>query len=214
MQLVQKSFSLSIVIAVLLGMVFLTTVSSSAQAHTLVLVSPSPTSNWSTLVSKADPYVHITSNTATIDPQIQTVLSADEIALVKDAVNHYNKLPLTTRQHPSATGTSTVNTNSTQEGVTIRATALQWRYDTYWWGVRLWISSGIAQDLGILGGVVGGAIGGAIGTALGAAPGAVIGAIIGGITGSTTALLDNNCGNQGVFIDINWALSVTAKPVC
>ncbi len=72
----------------------------------------------------------------------------------------------------------------------------------------------MAQNFGIAMSIVGGAIGAAVGNFLGATAGSVIGAIIGGITGAMTALDDNMCGNKGVFIDINWLLSVSVTPVC
>jgi hypothetical protein len=204
MRFAQKSLSLSIVIAILFAILF-AIVPSNVQAHAHTNISPT----WETIVRRADPHVHVVNNIASIDSQITTVLTTDQLEQVKKAVDTYNKLPLKTRQHPHVAGTYIVKSNSITP-----AYAYQWTYDVYWWGVRIWLNSPAAQNFNYAMTILGAGIGAAVGGIIGTVPGAVIGAIIGAIAGSVAAWVDNECGNRGIFIDINWILQVSINPVC
>lgn len=168
----------------------------------------SPTTPASGWVTKADPYVYIAAEKATIDPAISGVLSASDFALVVQSAQTYNNLPLASKEKSGITVTPTPASNSVTP-----LTAYRVSYSVQWWGVRIWINSPLAQNAGIIGAVVEGAIGAAVGGLLGV-PGAVIGGIIGGLDGAMPAILDNQCGNRGVYIDITWLLQAHWTPVC
>ncbi|GHO75303.1 hypothetical protein KSD_30740 [Ktedonobacter sp. SOSP1-85] len=219
MRSIFKGFNVSLVLAMLLGIVLFAGTATQAHAASKS-ISPqvvyqnkqAKTSNTpASWVQRADPYVHIINGTATIDPAISQHLSTDEIAQVQNAVNHYNKLPLSTRQHPHVSGTYKPNTMSPN------STAYQWSYDWYWWGVRIWLNSPAAQNLGgamaFIGASIGASIGAAVGGPLGVTAGAIVGLIL-SVGGWSPTFYDNQCGNKGVFIDINWYLQPSVTPVC
>ncbi len=195
---------LSFFLAAVLSMVLISSGSGAALAasHT---ASSQTLVDWQSLVKRADPYVHIVNHVAVIDSQIGEHLSADDVSQVEKAINFYNSLPLTTRQHPHASGTLSPRSG---EGY-------QWYYNVYWWGVRIWINTVAAQNFGIFIGAAGGAIGAAVGGIIGATGGAIIGGIVGGVSGYITSIYDTQCGNRGVFIDVPWIFTdAHATPVC
>ncbi|MEO9031173.1 MAG: hypothetical protein ABI413_20380 [Ktedonobacteraceae bacterium] len=57
-------------------------------------------------------------------------------------------------------------------------------------------------------------IGAAVGFGIGALPGSVIGAIIGAVSGAAANWVNNECGDRGIFVDVNWALLPSLTPVC
>lgn len=214
MNSLRKTLSLSIVVAVLLGITLLTGASTVVHANGLSQTSTNKVRNWQDVVAKANPYVHVVNNIATIDPHLTTYLSATEIALVRQSVAHYNNIPLTLRQHPHLSGSYTFTGGVHSNTIVGSYKSYRWTIDVYWWGVRMWINSPFAQNFGGVMAIVGGAIGGSIGNIVGAGAGAVIGAILGGVAGWLTAYYDNECGNRGAFIDVNWFIQVSANPVC
>lgn|GEM_PF-5383835 len=156
---------------------------------------PKGTAKW---VQDADPCVHIVSNRALVDPAISHHLNANEVQLVQDAVTHYNNLPLLHRQS-GTTGTATIAPTGTFQP---HCCVYQWSLSWQWWGAPIWLNNSAAQNFGIAMGVIGAGIG------------AVIGAILGSITAGAAAFVDNECGNKGIYIEVNWLSIVTLSPVC
>jgi hypothetical protein len=188
------------VLAIVLGIILLLSsgTAHAARATTRTKTSSAMIIHWRRVVDKAGPFVHMVGDTATIDPTIDTVLTADELKFVTRAVKKYNELPLAVRQHPHHTGVYVYGQHPTEN-----AGAYRWTSDLYWWGAHTWINGPFAQNAALVLSIAGGTIGGTIGNIIGATVGAIIGAIIGAVAGSTTTILNNECGNRGVFIDIN-----------
>ncbi len=67
------------------------------------------------LITRADPYVHISNYHATIDPAINKVLSKGEVALVTLAVRAYNALPYSTKAAKPAPHTGVASTSVTKD---------------------------------------------------------------------------------------------------
>ncbi|GCF06964.1 hypothetical protein [Dictyobacter arantiisoli] len=183
-------------------------ISDTASAATFKK-NPTTTTNWESIKVKADAHIHITNGVASVDSQIDTALVKDEVALVNKFVAKFNALPLTLRQHPHAS-VSVVAPKFVQP----YSNTYQWHYDVYWWGVRIYLNTYAAQNFNNAMIVLGAAIGAAIGNVLGVGAGAVIGAIVGAIAGVAASWVDNECGDRGIFIDINWLLQVGLTPVC
>lgn len=163
--------------------------------------------NWKDVVNRANPYVHIVNGIAKVDPSINQHLSKEEVSLVNSFVAKFNSLPPTIRHNLHRSGTYVPN------GINA-CCAYKWTLNWYWWGARIWLNSSAAQNFNYALGILGAAIGAAVGAGIGAIPGAVIGAIIGAVAASAAAFIDNECGNRGIFIDINWLLQVSLVPVC
>lgn len=191
---------MSVVLAMVLGISLLLSSGTAYAAHAMTRAQTSSQIiiNWRRVVDKADPFVHMVGDTATIDPTIDTVLTADELKFVTRSVKKYNELPLAVRQHPHHAGAYIYSRNP-QENVG----AYRWTTDLYWWGARTWINGPFAQNAALVLSVTGGTLGGAIGNIIGATVGAVIGAIVGALAGTSTTVINNECGNRGVFIDIS-----------
>jgi hypothetical protein len=200
---------------VVLSLVLISTVSGAAFAATSNVKSksssPSLTSSksstWEDIVKRADPYVHIVNGVAVVDSNIHQHMNQSEINSVDSSVAKFNGLPSTVRHNLHQSGTYT------PKGIN-SCCAYRWTLNWYWWGARIWLNSSAAQNFNYAMGILGAAIGAAVGAGIGALPGAVIGAVIGAIAASAAAWIDNECGNRGIFIDINWLLQVSLNPVC
>ena len=79
-----------LIITLTIGVLMFAGSASSVSAASLS--SSSSTLNWKSVVTKANPYVTVNNKIVTIDPQISQHLSADEVALVKQYVNHSDVL--------------------------------------------------------------------------------------------------------------------------
>ena len=213
MSSLSKILSMGLVVAILLGITLLAGISTPVHANGLNQTSPQKVINWESVVAKANPYIHIVNGSATIDPQLNKYVNADELALVQQSITRYNNLPLTLRQHPHLSGSYTpggTHPNTIVGGYK----SYRWAIDAYWWGVRMWINTYAAQNFNLFLAIAGGGVGAAIGGIIGTIPGAIIGAIAGAIVGSAASWVDNECGQRGVFIDINWLDQVSLNPVC
>jgi hypothetical protein len=209
-----RNFS-RLALAVTLCVLFYAAGSGAAYAapisHSHPASTSQPPTGAATWVQNASPYVHMVNHLAIIDPTISQHLSANEVTLTQNAVRHYNNLPLSLRQEGRISGNVTL---APAGKVQPNCCVYQWTLNWYWWGARVWLNSPAAQNFSLAMTVIGAGLGAALGAGIGTVPGAVIGAILGAITGVAAAFVDNECGNRGIFVDINWALLVSLNPVC
>ncbi len=119
---------------------------------------------------------------ATVSSIIHQHLSSSDIIKVQQSANHYNSLLLSLRLH----GTS----GQLHPKVLSHNTSFRWTINYYWWGIRVWVNSDLAQSL-----AAGSTVPAAI---LSVVPPAALLVII----YAAAILWDNyECGDRGVFFD-------------
>lgn len=176
--------------------------STSAQTQS----APAPAAGVSltpTWVTQAEPFVHVTSRGARIDPKIYNHLKPEVVRLVQQAVRQYNAIPMLQREQGStfqATPSASLQFTSAagckgQERITL---------SYQWWGIRYHLNSCAVQTIAAAGGGAA-AIAGIIAAVC--TPCAPVAGIIAGVLAIYTGWIvwaDIQCGGAGVYVNVSY----------
>jgi hypothetical protein len=186
---------------------------ASIKASTQQTIPNSTSSGEPTWVVKAGSYVHVVNGIATINPAIKKVLSSRDVALVTQAVQKYNALPLTekTRAHVPVS-VSNHATVIPYASCPSNSGAVYGPY-YYWWGEAVTLNHCLIQLLWIAVYVDGStALAAGAFCAVASAGACVLFDAIAGayIAGTVTALnsADAQCDNRGANLNITFGVPV------
>jgi hypothetical protein len=153
-------------------------------------------------IARAQPYVHISHNMAIVDTAISHYLSVDDIINVNVSVAHYNGLPASVRDHPSVSGIGVSGSAGSRDGASAMIPdGFAWEVNWYWWGLRVWVNSDLANALGA-------------GSAVPAALLAIVPPMAFTVVVYGAAIVFDNymCSSRGVFLDFPYLPPGTSHP--
>ncbi|WP_271399385.1 hypothetical protein [Salinicoccus roseus] len=157
------------------------------------------------LIEKADSYVYVNNNNEFVfaEKLASEKLNGQEIEKVKQQVSMTNDLLEGHRGEYSVQGNVLSNQESMQEGMVTYSTSEGInKIETYWWGVKLWLSKSTVRSVLNVGSAGGGAY---IGGAVGGVPGAVAGAAAGQILQEFIT----PAAARAIFVQYNYVTGIT-----